>query len=124
MKGILTRFHVRLLLVAMATCLLWGCALPKVEVTPLTKTVYPANRGEVDLLHALPDEAFAQIARLEVNEETGDHKALLRTAAGLGADAVIMDSRKLFRDSTLTPYGAKARYRLAGTAIKYLRPEE
>ncbi len=114
------------LLPGLCLCLslsLGGCSLPRVDVTPLTKTVYPTNRGTVDILYGPPDEAFADVARLEVDNEDGDMTALTRQAASLGADAVIMDDRKLFRDSVFTPYGGKARYRLSGKAIKYLRPE-
>ncbi|MFW5488968.1 MAG: hypothetical protein ACNI3A_11240 [Desulfovibrio sp.] len=111
-----------LLALVLSVCLVSGCALPKVDVTPLTKTEYPVNRGSVDILDGPPDEAFAKVARLEVNDEDGDMEALSRKAASLGADAIIMDERKTFRDSVLAPYGAKARYRTGGIAIKYLRP--
>ncbi len=108
----------RLTALALATCVLAGCAT--VDVTKTGRGYYPpTNPNEVEILMTEPTRPFSEIATVstsghEMRAEAKMHNAIRAKAAPLGANAVIVQQQGII------PTGMGGGQRWAtGVAIRF-----
>jgi hypothetical protein len=93
--------YTKALVVAVACCLLAGCAA--VDVTKTTKGFYnPTDPNEVEILKTRPEKPFIELGtvtatRFGPDETAKMHNAIRAKSASLGATAVLLTEEGILR---------------------------
>jgi hypothetical protein len=93
--------RIKYVLVALACCLLTGCAA--VDVTKTAKGFYnPTDPNEVEIVRTRPDKPFIELGtvtatRFSPDESAKMHNAIRAKSSSLGATAVILIEEGIIR---------------------------
>ncbi len=106
-------------LVALAILVVAGCASPKVDITKTAKGFFePTDPDSVEILQTLPRRQFVELGTVATSGwDAGNtakmHNALREKAAGLGANAVVIQNSGINQtryDSYLWSTGVAVRF--------------